>query len=257
MGITADGWLTWAERFPGPPDKVYSEPNTAQGYVPHSAVGYYAGWLSRLNSTERGPDGRYTDYAAASVHGFIMYDGKVIQHYPFTASCWASGNRRANTTKISFENEGGYDPHDEPLTPRQLASNIRIIEELSAAKGWEPRRPANMQDEDATLLEHNECVTMWGGAATACPSNRMDSLWAAILEDAMTPEERERLKDVERGLAKLRQSQTAQNATIYDQAVKQHQLKVSHEALQGTVWERAVLLATHEHDPDAAGGERS
>ncbi|KKN69019.1 hypothetical protein LCGC14_0444910 [marine sediment metagenome] len=135
MGLTADGWFDWAERYPGPPDKVYSEPNTAQLYVPHSAVGYYAGWLSRLNSQERDAAGRYTAYAAASVHGFIMYDGKVIQHYPITASCWASGNRRANTTGIAFENEGGYDPVDEPLTAGQIASNVRIVRELMKWRG--------------------------------------------------------------------------------------------------------------------------
>lgn len=182
MGLTPDGWFTFAERYPGPPDKVYSQPNTAQIYVPHSAVGYYPGWLSRLNSQERDAAGRYTPYAAASVHGFIMYDGKVIQHYPITASCWASGNKRANTTGIAFENEGGHDPVDEPLTAAQLASNIRIIQELSAAKGWEPKRPpgALMQDPTVTLLEHNECVELWGGSPTACPSHRIP--WNAILE---------------------------------------------------------------------------
>ena len=76
--IAQDGWLDWAAREPGPSDKTYSTPNALKGYVPHSAVGFYAGWKARLFSQEKRPDGRYTAYAAASVHGWIAYDGKVI-----------------------------------------------------------------------------------------------------------------------------------------------------------------------------------
>ena len=177
--ITADGWLDWADREPGPPDKVYSTVNSAIGYVPHSAVGYYGGWTSRLFSTERGPDGRYTRAAAASVHGWIAYDGRVIQHYPFTASCWASGSEYPNTHLIAFENEGGYDPVDEPLTPAQIGANVRIIRELAAWKGWpDIRRPRDAADLTAQLYEHREC-NRWGSEPTACPSGRIP--WAAIL----------------------------------------------------------------------------
>ena len=172
MAVTPDGWLSWAERDPGPPDKKYTEPCLSAGYVPHSAVGYYGGWRSRLDSTDRLPNGRYTDYAAASVTGWIAYDGTVIQQYPFTVSCWASGNRHANTSFNAFENEGGFDPTDEPLTTQQVRANVRIIQELSAWKGWTPQRMV-------TLLEHNECVALWGGGATSCPSNRIP--WATIL----------------------------------------------------------------------------
>ena len=131
MSIDANGWLGWAERTPGPVDKVYSQANTGQGYVPHSMVGYLVGWYDRLFDTSREEDGRYTAYAAASVHGSILRDGRVIQHYSFKSSCWASGNRYANTHFIALENEGGYSPHDEPLTPEQFAANVRIILELS------------------------------------------------------------------------------------------------------------------------------
>lgn len=191
--MIVDGWLDWAIRVPGPPDKRYSQPNVARGYVPHSAVGFYAGWESRLFSTERDSDDptRYSRYAAASVHGWIAYDGSVIQHYPFTVSCWASGNRHANTNFVAFENEGGP-PGDESerLTAKQIAANVRIMRELSAWKDWKPSRPKNRTDRTATLYEHHECVRLWGGNATACPSKRIP--WQRMLrtlkdEGDMTP----------------------------------------------------------------------
>jgi len=183
--ITQDGWLDWAIRVPGPLDKCYSASNTGIGYVPHSAVGFYGGWAARLFSEERRPDGRYTPYAAASVHGWIAYDGTVTQHYPLTASCWASGCEYPNSNFIAFENEGGLEPHDEPLTPAQVQANARIVRELAAWRGWSDiRRPRDAQDTAATLYEHNEC-TRWGSAPTACPSRRIP--WESILAQAGEP----------------------------------------------------------------------
>ena len=178
MGVTS-GWLDWAERDPGPADKVYRQENAAIGYIPHSMVGWMAGWRSRLFSTDRREDGRYTPYAAASVHGAILLNGSVIQHYPFTASCWASGSFAANTQFVAFENEGGPPGKEsEPFTDEQVTSNVRIIRELAAWKGWTPRRPTGKQDRGATLYEHRECVR-FGSAPTACPSGRIP--WATIL----------------------------------------------------------------------------
>jgi LysM repeat protein len=177
--ITQDGWLDWAVRVPGPPDKVHSAPNKGLGYVPHSAVGYYGGWAPRLFSQDRRPDGRYTAYAAASVHGWIAYDGSVTQHYPFTASCWASGSEYPNTHFVAFENEGGYDPQDEPLTPAQIETNVRIIRELAKWRKWAGfRRPSDASDTTANLYEHCECQR-FGSAPTACPSHRIP--WDQIM----------------------------------------------------------------------------
>lgn len=179
--MTPDGWLEWAERMPGPADKKYTEGNAATGYIAHSAVGYLHGWLSRLYSLDRGADGRYTPNAAASVHGWIAYDGHVIQHYPMTASCWASGSRYPNTHFIAFENEGGHAPHDEPLTPAQVAANVRIIRELAQWKQWPAiTRPGSALAVDAQLWEHREC-NRFGSAPTACPSDRIP--WDRILAD--------------------------------------------------------------------------
>lgn len=175
--MIVNGFLDWAEQVPGPPDKSYSESLVPAGYVPHSAVGYYNGWASRLFDLTKYWDSeyqtlRYTANAAASVHLWIAYDGSVKQHYAFDVGCWASGNRTANLSRVAAENEGGHDPVNEPLTIPQILSNVRIIKELSGHYGWAPTRNS-LNLSSSSLLEHNECVTLWGGSSTGCPNNRI------------------------------------------------------------------------------------
>ena len=202
--IDSDGWLDWAERKPGPSDKKYSHENAAIGYVPHSMVGYYGGAMTRLMSQQRTSDGSYTSYASASWHLSILYDGQVIQHYPLTVSCWASGSYYPNTNFIAAENEGGPPGHEsEPLRAGQVEENRQIIAELVAWKGWRPRRPTGPDDMTATLYEHNEC-TRFGSAPTACPSGRIP--WDNLMEiadggESMTAEQLQRLERLERLLA--------------------------------------------------------
>ena len=178
--ISQDGWFDWMERRPGPSDKIYSQRNAVTGLVPHSAVGYYPGWASRLFSTERLPNGQYTDYAAASVHIWNPYAGVCYQHYPITDSCWGSGSRFPNTNFVSMECEGGPPGNEsEPLTDDQIDVMIRVMADLSAWKGgikWS--RPASPTDTMATLYEHNEC-RRWGSVPTACPSSRIP--WEEVL----------------------------------------------------------------------------
>jgi hypothetical protein len=184
MSLTPDGWFDWMQRVPGPPDKRYTQPNAVDFYVAHSAVGYYGGWASRLFSTARDANGRYTAYAAVSCHGWIPYDGACLQHYPVTASCWASGSREANTRGVAFEIEGGAPGREsEPLTEAQLGALKRILRDVAAWKGatnayW--RRPTDDRDLHATLYEHRECVR-FGSGPTACPSNRIP--WLRLLGD--------------------------------------------------------------------------
>ena len=183
MSITPDGWFSFAQREPGPADKVYSQQNSAEWFIAHSAVGYYGGWTNRLFAKDRGPDGRYTAYAAASIHGWNAYDGTFIQHYPITASCWGSGSFTPNTRAIAIENEGGAPGNEfEPLTGPQKLTIVRILEDLAEWRGvgvdyW--KRPTSAQDATATLYEHRECVR-FGSLPTACPSNRIP--WDSILE---------------------------------------------------------------------------
>jgi len=170
-------------------------------------VGRLAGWYSRLFDMSRLPDGRFTANAAASVHGSVLLDGMVIQHYPFTASCWASGSRYPNTHFVAFENESQYTAGrpDEglPLTDAQVAANTRIIYDLCRWRGWTPKRPVSASDVAATLYEHRECLR-WGSAPTACPSGRIpwDRLIADIREAEMSEQEKLELK-LRRGAALL------------------------------------------------------
>lgn len=194
MPITADGFFDWMDRVPGPADKVYSTPNAAMMYLPHSAVGYYPGWASRLFNLERLPNGRYTPYAAASVHGWLPKMGTPKQHYPIFASCWASGSFYPNTMGVAFENEGGPPGNEsEPLTDWQVSCNIKAIQELIEFRQWDTvRRPTDQWDVGAQLYEHNEC-TRWGSEPTACPSGRIpwDRIIAALQEeDEMKDEDR-------------------------------------------------------------------
>jgi hypothetical protein len=151
-------------------------------------VGYYRGWLARLFDMSRLPDGRFTPYAAASVHGSVLYDGIVVQHYPLTASCWASGSREANTRFVAFETEGGPPGNEsQPLTRAQLLAHVRIVRDLSSWRGWAPQRPRSPADRGASLYEHRE-MTRFGAPPTACPSGRID--WAALLLELL-PRRRE------------------------------------------------------------------
>lgn len=169
MPITRDGWIDWGVRDPGPPDKRYSEPCASAGLVFHSAVGYYHGWRARLFDMSRLANGRYTPYAAASVTGFILYDGTLMQHYPIQVSCWASGNWHANTAFNGIEVEGGYAPVTEVWRPAQLDTAVRLTVEVARVRGWEPRHEDDAND---TLLRHSQCVRLWGGSPTACDSGR-------------------------------------------------------------------------------------
>ncbi len=204
--ITNDGWFDWAERRPGPADKVYSEPCTSELFIPHSAVGWYAGWYSRLFSTARLPNGRYTPYAAASVTGWVELNGHFIQHYPVHKSCWASGSRHPNTKGNAFEHAGGAPGnYMQPFTPEQVNTDIRItldMQDYHQRKHpgvynnlWkEPRRPLNAEDLNATLYEHNEC-TRWGSLPTACPSERLRYAWGRIVTALNEQEEDDNMPD--------------------------------------------------------------
>ncbi len=210
--LTGDGWFDWMDRVPGPPDKVYAKRNTAQIYLPHSAVGYYPGWASRLFSNERTGTclhggvhlplgGDYTSYAAASVTGWIPFSGPVIQHYSIFDSCWASGSWYPNTNGIAFENEGGAPGNFmQPLNPYQIEVNTRIALDLQTyhvSRGstlWvHPRRPNSATDLMAQLYEHGEC-TRWGSSPTACPSERLRNVWPLILA-ALNEQEPEDMPD--------------------------------------------------------------
>ncbi|KKN69018.1 hypothetical protein LCGC14_0444900 [marine sediment metagenome] len=65
-----------------------------------------------------------------------------------------------------------------------------------------------MPDDSIALLlmEHNECVTLWGGGATACMSHRMhwDAFMDELGETPMTDDERKQLADLVALMPKVR-----------------------------------------------------
>lgn len=176
------GWIDWAERVPGPAWKVYDTPNLGLGIVWHSMEGWYDGSLRELMKPER----------QASWMFSLKLDGALVQHYPISASCWASGNGLANTHWWSVELEGLFSM---PINAAQIVTARRLIEEWAAWSGKAPSRVGDplggiFGDGRKTLLEHREVddIATPNAGATACPSERYQPLWAA-LEDDMTRDE--------------------------------------------------------------------
>jgi hypothetical protein len=170
MTVRGD-WIDWAERFTGPPGKMYAQRNEGAGIVHHSMEGWYAGSMGELMRTER----------PASWMFSIKLDGTLVQHYPITASCWASGNAFANTRWWSVELEGTAAM---PINDDQLRTALRLIADWTAWSGKEATRAGDL--DTRTLWEHREVATLAepNAGPTSCPSERYARLWAA-LEDEM------------------------------------------------------------------------
>ena len=200
-----DGWVDWADTsIKGHPEKVYREPNRAQGIILHSVVGDLPGYgiPHRFLSDERLPDGRFTPYAAASVQFILYRDGHLRQMYPVTASTWTSGGYEANTGYWSVELEGGFAVHSEPITVDAAFTLTKLVLEFEEYTGrkvfaW-------------NLMGHNEAARKWGYAPTACPSGRYDwwrhlMSWGGTKHAMMTLDDllglEDRLARVERLLA--------------------------------------------------------
>ncbi len=174
-----DGWLSWAERVHGPANKVYAQPNAGEGLALHSAEGWYAGMLGELMKPERQASWMFSN----------LLDGRFIQHYPITASTWASGNVAANTRLWSVESEGVAGT---PLNALQVANMMRLGEEWEEHTGLKLVR--NPDRSIGTLWEHGQCWN-WSqpnAGPTACPSNRylpFYEAWENREEDEVTKEE--------------------------------------------------------------------
>ena len=130
----------------------------ASGFVAHSAEGWEAHIMPVLNDPQR----------RASWHFTNLLDGRLWQHYPIFAQCWASGAGQPNNNWPAMEHEGIAGT---PITDAQVATTARVIQEISSARGWTPERAV-------TLWEHRE-MARFGAPATACPSDRIR--WGDIL----------------------------------------------------------------------------
>jgi hypothetical protein len=165
--VIVDGWLDYAIRKPGPVNKVNGGLNQVKGIFLHSAEGYADGLWGQLAN---GP---------VSWHLSNLFDGTLYQHYPLTAQCWHA--TAANNAYIGMEHEGKV-PNHPSLTEAQVATAKRVIADVSAWKGWQPRRTPDLTQ---TLWEHRE-VTRLGGTGSACPSGRIP--WEKILQQEIPME---------------------------------------------------------------------
>ena len=153
--MISDGWVDWANVERGPEAKTYSGVNAREGLVLHSMEGWLAGSFAELWKPSR----------SASWTFSLGLDGRLYQHYPVTASCWASGNNVANTRYNALELEGLYAM---PINEAQIATLTRLVNELGYTR--------------VELHEHREVWNMAepNAGPTACPSERYAPFYAAL-----------------------------------------------------------------------------
>lgn len=172
MTVDANGWLDWCIKLPATVNHVNGGTNTVNGLFMHSAEGFA--------STLLDPHSKWGYNGDLSWHLTNTLDGeRVYQHYPFTAQCWHA--TAANNTFVGMENEG-LTPQGAKVGPvlnsLQIAKAKRVIADLSAWKGWVPRRPVDANDKTASLYQHGE-VVRFGGTGSSCPNGRIP--WDKIL----------------------------------------------------------------------------
>lgn len=197
--LIVDGWLVHPDfiRVDGVPAKVYTEPNTGEnGLAGHSVVGEEPDFLDGVPNrflSEEMVGGRFTAYAAASCQNILRKRMKHVVMYPVEMATWTSGSRAANCTTWASEAEGGWSPHNEPLTEHQMRGEIVV------ATAWEQTKKRRLTAAD--LNEHRHLVARFGGDATACASGRYREVFERILNgeryigkgDDMTQEQKEEL----------------------------------------------------------------
>ena len=177
-------WYPGAIRDEGPADKQgytgTGQRTEKSGVIGHSMVGSYTSAKRELMNPAR----------RASWTFSLLKDGRRIQHYPIRSVTWHGGSRYANEQFVGIEHEGGFSPHDEPLTPIQFKALVELLAWLGDEFGW------TEWTRQVTLFEHNE-MTRYGSAPTACPSGRIP--WASIqtaldMEDDVDQEARDAIK---------------------------------------------------------------
>lgn len=184
-----NGWIDWAVKVPGIPDKIYSTPNSGEWITCHSIVGreteFQDGIPNRFLSVEKDSSGRYTAAAAASCMFILRENGTLIQMYPITASTWTSGGFQANTRSWAVEAEGGlYPNYGEKLTEAAKKTFVKLVRE------WENWRGIKAVP-GIHLKQHKDVALEFGTDATACASDRYSEAWQEIFkeEEEMTPEQ--------------------------------------------------------------------
>ena len=193
--MIVDGWVDFAERVDGHPEKQYAVENSGQWLTCHSVVGNLPGHAvpPRFMSDRRNADGSFVPEAQASVMFILYKDGHLTQCYPLTATTWTSGGPEANTRSFSIEAEGGQAPnYSEPLTPEATETFKRLFREVAAHQGWDTSRPLDY------LKQHKDVAREFGYSPTSCASDRYANAWAELAreaqEDTMTTAEKEEME---------------------------------------------------------------
>ena len=191
--ITRDGYIDWAKRIDGIPDKIYSQPNSGEWITCHSIVGqeseFEDGIPNRFLDTSKLPDGSYTANAAASCMFILRRNGTLIQMYPVTASTWTSGGREANTRSWAIEAEGGLASspggYGELLTPEATRTFTRLVREWEGHTGRKAVSGVTQAASGVTLKQHKDVAREFGYSPTACASDRYRIAWeAATVQEA-------------------------------------------------------------------------
>ena len=213
-------WYPLAQRQSGPADKQgytgTGQRTEKEGAICHSMVGSYEAAKRELMNPAR----------RASWTFSILKDGRVMQHYGIRSVAWHGGSQPANERFAGIEHEGGFDPHDEPLTPMQVKSLTDLLAWLGDEFGWTEWKRL------VTLWEHNE-MTRFGSGPTACPSGRIP--WTSLIssleagqeqgDEPMTDEERRAFDELKAKTSKIAAQQRAGGifATIAGKALQGEQ----------------------------------
>lgn len=191
MNITKDGWIFWAIKDPGPPER-WAEFNNATTPVDaiyhHSFEGWFnpvseGGRYSVMNDPDRYPTAWHGTVTGVPCRykGVVWPAGTLFQHYPINARLQHAN--AGNVIGPGFELEGTAPT---PITDAQIATFRAIHRDIAE---WRGKGFARDGTGRVGLVEHREAP----GAQTSCPGHRYDRLWIAIAtgeeEEEMTADE--------------------------------------------------------------------
>ena len=179
--MIVNGWYSGAERDPGPVNKVYPGVNPGDWYVCHSFEGNPATYPVLYD-----PD------APKSWHFTQWPDGRLQQHYPITARCFASGNQWINERAIATELVGVA---GDPITAAAINAQMGLFRAIQDYSGRtivrrSPPFTTGPADRAVVLLaNHHEVATIASPnhGSTACPSGRWDAVLSAMEGNTVPP----------------------------------------------------------------------
>lgn len=173
---------------------VSPEPHRKAGIVCHSMEGSMVAALGELDKVTRRASWTFSNPKV----------GPLYQHFPLNYDTWASGSAEANQRYTSCEHEGKV---GEPLNENQIANDVMLFRWLAEVQEW----PGYRRGKE--LWEHKEAVAVYGGGATACPSDRIP--WNEIIRRLENDEVTQ--ADFNRIEAMIKASEVRQNEYVNEQ----------------------------------------